>query len=171
VSGTRAPVRRAFRRVGRALPCWGPFPKPVESGRPYSDRTVTVGLEGRKEAEALTTVRSASGPFGGQVAELARPLLEDIHAGRPVQRRGAVRLARSTLESAAVRMAAAVLEADDRQLVPRLVDLLDAALEPTPVTTAARKRTHDSAEPDERVQSTAAGIPRAPPMLTSLAAT
>jgi hypothetical protein len=68
------------------------------------------------------------GPFGGQFAELARTLLEEIRAGRPVHRRSAVRLARSILESATARMAEAVLEANDRQLLPRLVDLLDAAL-------------------------------------------
>ncbi|HMI92042.1 MAG TPA: hypothetical protein VK509_11790 [Polyangiales bacterium] len=66
-------------------------------------------------------------------------LLEDIRAGRVVQRRDAVRLARLILESSVVRMAEAVLEADDRQLLPRLVELLDAASEPN----AARKRLHD----------------------------
>ena len=77
------------------------------------------------------------GPFGGQVAEVARVLLEDIHAGRPVERRDAVRLARSILESSVVRMAEAVLEAGDRELVPRLVELLDAALEPNAASNAA----------------------------------
>jgi hypothetical protein len=80
------------------------------------------------------------GPFGGQFAEVARVLLEDIHAGRPVQRRDAVRLARSILESSVVRMAEAVLEADDRQLVPRLVELLVAALEPNVRDRAGRRR-------------------------------
>jgi hypothetical protein len=57
-----------------------------------------------------------------------------------VHRRDAVRVARSILESSLVRTAEAVLEADDPQLLPRLVELLDAALEPNAASSAARKR-------------------------------
>ena len=42
--------------------------------------------------------------------------------------------------SSVVRMAEAVLEADDRQLLPRVVDLLETALEPNAASNAARKR-------------------------------
>jgi hypothetical protein len=69
------------------------------------------------------------GPFGGQFLQLGRGLLEDIRAGRSVQRRDAVRLARMVLESGPVRMAEAVLEADDRDLLTRVVDLLEGTLE------------------------------------------
>jgi hypothetical protein len=54
--------------------------------------------------------------------------LEDIAAGRPIHRRDAVALARAVLESASVRAAEAVLEASDRELLPRLNELLETAL-------------------------------------------
>jgi hypothetical protein len=100
------------------------------SARPGGLEPPTVSLEERVEPEQLPMVSSGSGLYGGQIAEVARALLEDIGAGRAVQRRDAVRLARSILESAVVRLAGAVLEADDRQLLPRLVDLLDAVHQP-----------------------------------------
>jgi hypothetical protein len=74
-------------------------------------------------------VNSDRRPFGGQFLQLGRQLLEDISAGRPVRRRDAVVLARAVLESQAVRAAEAVLEADDRELLPRLVELLEATID------------------------------------------
>ena len=63
-------------------------------------------------------------PFGAQFLQLGRELLEDTRAGRSLQRRDAVQLARRVLESEPVRPAKAVLEANDRDLLTRAVDLL-----------------------------------------------
>lgn len=46
-----------------------------------------------------------------------------------MQRRDAVRLARMVLESGPVRMAEAVLKAEDRELLARVVNLLEETLE------------------------------------------
>jgi hypothetical protein len=88
----------------------------------------TVGLEVGGVGEELRAVKCDAGPFGGQFLALGRAALEDVGAGRPVRRSDAVTLARAELEGAAVRAAEAVLEADDRELLPRLVELLDAVL-------------------------------------------
>jgi hypothetical protein len=67
------------------------------------------------------------GTTWGQFVALGRAVLKDIGAGRPVRRRDAVIVLR-VLEGVVVRAAAAVLEADERELLPRLVELLNAVL-------------------------------------------
>jgi hypothetical protein len=78
----------------------------------------------------LCEVSCAPGPFGDQFERPARMLLEDIRAGRPVQRRDAIRLARFVLENAAVRLAEAVLEAGDTELLVPVLELLEATINP-----------------------------------------
>jgi hypothetical protein len=67
-------------------------------------------------------------------------LLEDVRAGCAVQRRDAVRMARLVLESGPVRMAEAVLEAPDKELIMRLIELLEATIELTADHAATMKR-------------------------------
>lgn len=73
-------------------------------------------------------ISSSEGPLRDQFLGSARGILQAIATGRVVPRRDAVAVARSVLESTAVRAAEAVLEADHRDLLPRLVELLNAVL-------------------------------------------
>jgi hypothetical protein len=101
---------------------------PPNSSRTIMDRTVTFGLEAGGVGERLREVSRAPGPFGDQLLRLGRTLLEDIGAGRPVPRRDAVAVVRAVLESQVVRTAEAVPHADDQELLPRLVELLQATI-------------------------------------------
>jgi hypothetical protein len=104
----------------------GPTKTPtISTAHPAGLEPATVGLEVGGVAEELRGVKCDAGPFGGQFLALGRAVLEDISAGWPVRRRDAVTLARAVLEGAAV----AVLEADDRELLVRLVELLQATLD------------------------------------------
>jgi len=62
------------------------------------------------------------------VAALARRLVLDVQAGKPIARRDAVALARAVLESDVVRAAEAVLEAGDGELATRVIELAAAVL-------------------------------------------
>ena len=62
------------------------------------------------------------------VAALARRLVLDVRAGKPIARRDTVALARAVLESEVVRAAEAVLEAGDGELATRVVELAAAVL-------------------------------------------
>ena len=61
-------------------------------------------------------------------AALARRLVPDVQAGKPIARRDTVALARAVLRSEVVRAAEAVLEAGDGEPATRAVELAAAAL-------------------------------------------
>jgi integrase len=111
----------------------------ISTAHPAGLEPATVGLEVGGVARELRGVKCDAGPFGGQFLALGRAMLEDIGAGAQVRRSDAVALARGVLESTAVRAAEAVLEADDRDLIPRLVELLNAVLVDHASRDAARK--------------------------------
>jgi hypothetical protein len=69
-----------------------------------------------------------SGPPPDRFESMGCTLLNDISAGRTAERRDAVTLAHSVLESDVIRAAEAVLNADDATLLARVVELLSICL-------------------------------------------
>jgi len=74
------------------------------------------------------------------VAALARRLVLDVQAGKPIARRDTVALARAALESEAVRAAEAVLEVGDGELAARVVELVELLAGDKGTTTLPKPR-------------------------------
>ena len=110
---------------------------------PAGFEPATFGLGSPHESERSHTVNPSVGTLRGNlddVAALARRLVLDVQAGKPIARRDTGALARAVLESEVVRAAEAVLEAGDGQLPARVLELAAAVLrDSTQATRMSRK--------------------------------